>query len=312
MTGPNVIIKSGTMWTLLMDMHPALFQRHFRLTRPQFDELVEVLFRDDTAPKNQRISKERKVLLFLWYMANQNSFRELADKFNISQSRAHDILVELLNRVCGAASEYIKWPNDCERATIAGVFMRLTGKPHVIGAIDGCHIRIQKPQHEHYASYINRKGYFSILLQGICDDTGRFIDVFAGLPGCVHDARMLRMSDFFENRHDLLRGFSLLGDSAYNSHEFQNFIHFPKRDNGRLTEEDRLTNTAISRGRVCIENAFGRLKCRFRRLRDLQNTRLDLCVKLIIAACTLHNFAMGEEECPEHPNGCPRDIDENE
>ena len=26
---------------------------------------------------------------------------------------------------------------------------------------------------------MNRKGYFSVLLQGICDDRGKFIDVFA-------------------------------------------------------------------------------------------------------------------------------------
>lgn len=44
--------------------------------------------------------------------------------------------------------------------------------------------------------YMNRKCFYSILLQGIVDEMGRFIDVFAGPPGKLHDARMLRASNF--------------------------------------------------------------------------------------------------------------------
>ena len=41
---------------------------------------------------------------------------------------------------------------------------------------------------------------------------------------------------------------------------------------------------------VIIENAFGRLKCRFRRIRDIQNVNLEMTMRLVIAACTLHNM----------------------
>lgn len=37
-----------------------------------------------------------------------------------------------------------------------------------MGAIDASHFEILKPS-ENQESYINRKGYHSILLQGICD-----------------------------------------------------------------------------------------------------------------------------------------------
>ena len=261
---------------------------------------------------NQQITRHKKTLMFLWYMGNQNSFREVSDKFDVSQSRAHDIILEILDKVCGLAKDYIKWPGACDKQTSSGVFRRLTGLDQVIGAIDGCHIRTLKPNDRHYVSYINRKGYYSILLQGICDDTGRFIDVFAGPPGCVHDARLLRLSDFYDKHEELMAGHYLLGDSAYIANEFQDFILVPKRDNGRLTQEEARNNTLLSRGRVVIENAFGRLKCRFRRVRDLQNTRLDVSVKIILAACTLHNFCMGDQVCEDHPNGCPRELDDNE
>ena len=61
------------------------------------------------------------------------------------------------------------------------------GIRNIIGAIDGCHIKISRPK-----CHGDSEGYFSILLQEICDENAKFIDVFVGPPGRVHDARMLR------------------------------------------------------------------------------------------------------------------------
>lgn len=67
-------------------------------------------------------------------------------------------------------------------------FKRKSGIDNVIGAIDGCHLQIKKPRGKHSHVYYNRKGYYSILLQGICDCDGKFIDVFCGEAGSMHDA----------------------------------------------------------------------------------------------------------------------------
>ena len=40
---------------------------------------------------------------------------------------------------------------------------------------------ILRPRH-HGIDYMNGKGYYFILLQGICDDWGKFIDVFVSPP----------------------------------------------------------------------------------------------------------------------------------
>jgi hypothetical protein len=199
-----------------------------------------------------------------------------------------------------------------EMQTSSGIFRRICSIDRVIGAIDGCHLRIKQPV-RHGVDYINRKGYFSMLLQGICDDRGRFIDIFCGPPGRIHDARLLRLSPFWGQWQGKMGAYRLLGDTAYIIHDFA-FIKTPKRDNGRMTDEDRQQNTKLSRGRVIIENAFGGLTCRFRRLRDLQNVRLDIMVRLIVAACTLHNMCMNVDNpvCDEHPAGCPREDDSDE
>lgn len=172
------------------------------------------------------------------------------------------------------------------------MFYRLCGIRGIIGAIDGCHIHIQRPV-VRGGDYLNRKGFYSLLLQGIVNDQGRFLDIFIGVPGKLHDSRMLRASTFFEKWKQKMGTSYLLSDTAYISADYP-FIITPKRENGALTDHDLQRNMKISRGRFAVEQAFGRMKCMWRRLRDLQNTRIDLLVKIIVAACTLHNISLNE------------------
>ncbi|XP_061085078.1 uncharacterized protein LOC133118834 [Conger conger] len=253
------------------------FARHFHVTKPQFEYLQMKLQENGIKKEHSQglppVPVTKKVLMFLWYMANQNSFREISDKFDVSQSSAHRIILEVLHIMSTMGQTFISWPNTCEKAASAAAFHRLCGLSGIIGAIDGCHIRVQRP-HIRGGDYMNRKSFYSVLLQGIVDERGRFIDIFAGPPGRVHDARMLRASNFYAAWEEKMGEYSLLGDSGYIGQAFP-FVITPKRDNGALSEADQLQNSKISRGRVIIEQAFGRMKCKWRRLRDLQNTRID-------------------------------------
>lgn len=297
-----------------MDQHT--FRRHLRVTWGQFDFLL-MKFEQQGVNQGHHIGGRpdiplvKKLLMFLWYMANQNSFREIADKFDVSQSAAHRSIVELLRVLCSMSSSFITWPSNCEKRTSAAAFARVCGINAIIGAIDGCHIKIQRPTMRG-GDYLNRKGFYSVLLQGIVNERGRFLDIFVGPPGRVHDARMLRTSDFYQTWEEKMDNNKLLGDSAYCGNAYP-FVLTPKRDNGALTADDQARNIQISRGRVIVEQAFGRMKCRWRRVRDLQNMRLDIVVMLIMSACILHNLCADPTEvCEDHPEGCPRQGDENE
>jgi len=68
----------------------------------------------------------------------------------------------------------------------------------VVGSIDGSHIRIDKPSEDPVA-YINRKHYFSIHMQGAVNEQKKFLDVFIGYPGSVHDARVFANSSLAED-----------------------------------------------------------------------------------------------------------------
>ncbi|XP_067207746.1 putative nuclease HARBI1 isoform X1 [Linepithema humile] len=237
------------------------------------------------------ISPDVQLLVALWTMATPDSYRSVCDRFDIGRATAW----RANRRVCAAiyslAPQFIKWPN-VEEAEYTWMDVQNKHKfPKVIGAIDGTHIHIHKPK-KHAESYINRKGYYSIQLQIICDSTLKFIHCYAGQPGSVHDMRVFRLSGIqsmcTENYfpHDS----HLIGDAAYT---LQKHVLVPYRNNGHLTAAQINYNTRLSSARVMIERAIGLLKGRFRSLLDkLYMKRTDLIPQYIITCCVLHNICI--------------------
>lgn len=74
-----------------------------------------------------------------------------------------------------------------------------------LGALDGSHIPIDRPK-EDQRSYYNRKCYHSIQLQAVVNHKSKFIHVFIGYPGSVHDVRVFGESDLMEELHNLCNG----------------------------------------------------------------------------------------------------------
>nr|CAI5854008.1 unnamed protein product [Callosobruchus analis] len=131
---------------------------------------------------------------------------------------------------------------------------------------------------------------YSILIQGVCDHNKKFIDLLVGEAGSIHDARLLKRSSLYEKcvKGFLQRDFHL-GDSAY---PCLNWLIPPFRDNGNLTPNQREFNYRHSATRIKIENAFGALKGRFRRLKRFYNENIMFMVECIIAAAVLHNICI--------------------
>lgn len=66
----------------------------------------------------------------------------------------------------------------------------------------------------------------------------------------------------------------------------------PYNETADMTARQKRYNFKLSSTRMVIENAIGRLKGKFRRLKDLQSRSLER-IKLIIRACIiLHNFML--------------------
>ena len=187
-------------------------------------------------------------------------------------------------------------------------FQRKWNFPQCLGAIDGTHIPIKAPL-VHHADYYNRKCFHSVILQGVCDSQCCFTDVFAGWPGRAHDSRVFGRSQIgnliTEGRlipddsnlrrvidNHVIEPF-LIGDPAYpiSKHLMKNY------PGSNLTPEKEHFNYRLSRARIQIERAFGRLKGRWRCLLKALECELDKVVLHATTACILHNMCEERKEC---------------
>jgi len=89
-------------------------------------------------------------------------------------------IVEVLLEDC------IKFPCGVQLDHVVDEFKEKWGVPQCFGAIDGSHAPISAPSLLH-TDYYNRKGWYSMLIQGQVDAKYRFLDVCVGWPGSVHD-----------------------------------------------------------------------------------------------------------------------------
>lgn len=137
-----------------------------------------------------------------------------------------------------------------ERQEVMDKFEQKQNFTNVLGAIDSTctHIAIKAPKN-HLETRVNRKGFFSMILQGICREDLRFIHCIAGCPGSCHDARVLKNTDIRGNGLRICGNGHFLGDEAYQY-----------RDTGRLTSQQRNYNYRHLGTRVTIERALGCLK----------------------------------------------------
>ncbi|KAL1431609.1 hypothetical protein MTO96_002238 [Rhipicephalus appendiculatus] len=207
------------------------------------------------------------------------SMYQIADKFDVSESTVHVAICRVLDLFSISARE-IRWPDREEKERTKRAFQDalarrgITGLPDVIGAVDGCHIRISRPT-ESEESYYNRKKFHSIILQGICNADMAFIDVFVGFPGSVHDARVLRESFFFEVGASKCEGGYLLGDAAY---PLLQWLLPPYRP---------------------VANWQPWMTSFNKRLLYLDVTDIEQAVRIVIGACVLHNVARSGDTVEE-------------
>ncbi|KAL2092906.1 hypothetical protein ACEWY4_012704 [Coilia grayii] len=248
----------------------------------------------------------------LWKLATNNEYRTISHLFGVGVSTVLNSVRDFCEAVIQVLLPlHLPVPDGDKFLEMAAFFKERWGVPQCVGAIDGSHIPIIAP--EDYASdYFNRKGWHSIVLQGVVNGKGQFWDVCVGFPGSVHDARVLKQSELWKRLGDgqILNmqkqtiagheiGHFLIGDPAY---PLQTWLMKPFSDTGRLTQEQQRFNYKISSARSVVETAFGRLKGRWRCLMKRNDCKLEMVKKMVLTCCVLHNM------CEDNGDRCPEDI----
>ena len=312
------LLQRGTCMRLDPDYRQKLesaFQEDFRLTSKGFRYLVRKLG-GSLGTNGGKYPRDFVALTALWHLASGCTYREVcaAMRRGVSKATVMRHVHVFVDGVCEKLNHHIRWPDEVAYlvfihalnfrlltfscllkaglAANAESFRRRTGFPHIVGAIDGCHIPVSPPPHL-ARRYYNYKNFHSIILSGIVDAQGRFLSMDTGFYGRLGDSGCLKHSPIWhESVHGPLfsrLGYYLYGDSAYPLKHWL-LKGYPA---STATEEQIKFNTRGSRARVIVECSYGKLKGQWRTLHvGLRTESHDLWVNTVHACCILHNITI--------------------
>ncbi|KAM8702608.1 hypothetical protein ACLKA7_001944 [Drosophila subpalustris] len=163
----------------------------------------------------------------------------------------------------------------------------------------GCHIEIDPPAAE-AVDHHNYKGWSSVVLFAMVDYRYRFQYVDIGAPGRCNDSyifqssslsKMLNPCPLLDSKSRKICGVDvpvlLIGDSAF---RFSRNLMKPYSYSTDQTIKRKTFNYNLSKSRRVVENAFGHVKARFRRVGMGLHSHPKKNAVIIMACCVLHNI----------------------
>ncbi|XP_031327365.1 putative nuclease HARBI1 [Photinus pyralis] len=274
------------------------FFNRFRVTKNtalHINGLIEDNIRHRT-DRNHAVSPLQQLLVALRFYAC-GSFQIVAGDFGgLHRTTSGQIIRRVSRAIAELSPVYIKMPDTVEEmAIIKQGFYAIARFPRVIGAIDCTHIRIQNPGGEHAENFRNRKGFFSINVQAVCDANYKIRNIVCRWPGASHDSHIFRNSTIrmkFENNE--MENSILLGDSGY---PLCHYLITPI--NNPTNPAEHYFNECQIGTRTIIERTFGIWKRKFPILSLGLRNKLPMCQDIIVATAIIHNIARDQNEAME-------------
>lgn len=178
--------------------------------------------------------------------------------------------------------------------------------PHCIGAMDGKHIRLIKPNNSG-SLFFNYKEFFSIVLFAVVDADYRFIYIDVGSYGKECDSTIFQNSTLYEHlqRDQIILPHPEPLSSTQNENMPFVFVadeafglcpYIMRPYSGRnLPTLKRVFNYRLSRARRYVECAFGILSNKWRIFHRPLNVNTDLAIDIVKCCCVLHNFVRARD-----------------
>lgn len=274
----------------------------FRMTKPSIFALAKLL-KPHISKKNTKYRLAVSVLIHvactLFKLTHGANLTICSEMFAIGRSTMSKILREVVNAINDTMRHEISWPTGDRLQETQEKFQNLCYLPAVVGAIDGMHVSISKPEFGAVYYFYFKSGGYTINCQAVVDSEKRFLDLYVGMPGSTNDSRMLRRSSLHTqamqgnilSTSQSVHGFTpyLLGDSRY---PLLPWLMVPHKGCGPLSVSKNLFNRKLRRGRSVVENAFGILKQSFRELLDKSELKVTFVLDVIICCAILHNVLL--------------------
>ncbi|CAI6357630.1 unnamed protein product [Macrosiphum euphorbiae] len=271
------------------------FKIRFRLSKETFMILLHMIGEniEHKTLRNFSLSAEVQILIALRYYATGTFQAVLGDHIHVHKATVCRIVKRVSLQIAQLRPQYIQFPNNTvQLQQIQARFYKLHGFPRVIGAIDCTHIRIQSPKNDIGEKFCNRKGYFSLNIQAICDSQLKIMNIVARWPGSVHDSTIFDNSFIrakFENNE--FGNTFLLGDGGY---PCRSYLLTPLL-NPRTDAERKYQKAQIGTRNV-VERLFGVWKRRFPVLAIGIRTKLSTTMNTIVATAVLYNILLLQKD----------------
>lgn len=306
-----------------------MFRRQFRLCREDFGNLLvlisPLITRDSvkaTASSGSPICSELRLMITLRILAGAKYLDMIW--YRVSVDHVHEYVIDCL-RAINSVVDNIKVPvTDAEWRAESEKFRNVLTEKHgsmgdemlggICGAGDGFVVQISEPVASDLCgtpskNYMNRKGFFALLVQAFCGAHTNFWYFEVGWPGATNDITAYKQTDLHKNSTNKLLPTSIPSwvsyvlDEAYSSvggchltpfssHQLKNAKDIIADPNRVLYFKMRTFNHTLSSQRITIERAFGQLVRRWGILWGPNSSRLSN-VSLMVQCCAkLHNICV--------------------
>jgi len=248
--------------------------------------------------RNHAVSPEHKVLLTLRYYATGSMLVVCGDFIGVHKSTASRIVKLVSHEIALLRPQFVHFPNN-ERETkqVKQDFYNIAKFPMAIGALDCTHVKIRSPGGDNAEIYRNRKNFFSINVQTICDANLKIQDIVARWPGSSHDSTIFNNSTIrgkFERGE--MQNCLLVADSGYAQRDFvMTLVGSPgtliNPASGITAAAVDKYNESLIRTRNTVERSYGVWKRRFPILATGINVKITSSQSIIVATAVLNNIA---------------------
>lgn len=240
-------------------------------------------------------------------MAKRHTFTDLHENIKLGIST----IAQIVRRTCKViwnelSQECMPDLTEQRLKEIAKQYESKANFPHCIGAMDGKHIRMIKPNNSG-SLFFNYKEFFSIVLFAVVDADYKFIYIDVGSYGKECDSTIFQNSTLFEHleRNQIQlphpepisstrsedMPYVFVADEAFG---LSPYIMRPY--SGRnLPTPKRVFNYRLSRARRYVECAFGLLSNKWRIFHRPLNVKTDLSIDIVKCCCVLHNFVRSRD-----------------
>ena len=145
------------------------FKKSFRMSRQSFFELHAQLqphIQKKQTHLRPTISSDLRLAIFLYHVSQGDAYTSISDSFAVGKSTVSNIISDVSRAIVyHLSTKYIRFSTMDEAMRSMEFWRAKTGIPGVVACIDGSHIPIIQPSNSGSA-YCNRKGFYSINIQG--------------------------------------------------------------------------------------------------------------------------------------------------